>query len=193
MTLPEIAGLALLAPPAFMTALWLASLALRNASIVDIFWGLGFVLLAWLYFALADGYSGPKILAELVSAWGLRLSGYILSRNWRKGEDYRYRQWREKTGGSFWSVSPFQMFLLQGALLWMISMPVLAAERYGSPGHLTAAAGIAQWGTGFLPEAVGDWQLARFKADPANKGKAMRSGLWRYPRRPNLFGDAAAW
>ena len=196
MTLFQIIGLSLGVVLVYMAAAWLFSLALRNASIVDSFWGLGFALLAAVYFVTTDGIVGRKLLiTSLVVVWGLRLSLHILRRNWGQGEDYRYRAWREKAGENFWWISFFQVFLLQGVLLWLISAPVLAAQFYGSPDELTAidVLGALVWGVGFFFEAVGDWQLAGFKADPANKGKVMQSGLWRYTRHPNYFGDATVW
>jgi steroid 5-alpha reductase family enzyme len=192
----EIMGLSLAAVGAYVTAIWLVSLTLRNASIVDVFWGLGFALLAVLYFVAVDGFVDRKILVgTLVAVWGLRLSLHILWRNWGNEEDYRYRAWRDKAGDKFWWVSFFQVFLLQGALLWLISAPILAAQFYGSPDELTVVdlLGALVWGVGFFFEAVGDWQLARFKANPANKGEVMQSGLWRYTRHPNYFGDATVW
>jgi steroid 5-alpha reductase family enzyme len=196
MSLFEIVGLCLAVVLAYMTAAWLLSIVLRNASIVDVFWGLGFAVVATVYFVTTDGFVGRKILiTALVVVWGLRLSLYILWRNWGKGEDYRYRAWREKAGEKFWWVSFFQVFFLQGALLWLISAPLLAAQFYDSPDELTVLdlLGTLVWAIGFFFEAVGDWQLAAFKADPANKGKVMQSGLWRYTRHPNYFGDATAW
>jgi steroid 5-alpha reductase family enzyme len=196
MSLFQIIGLSLAAVLVYMTVIWLASLVLRNASIVDAFWGPGFGLLAVLYFVAADGFVGRKIIiTSLVAVWGLRLSLYILWRNWGKGEDYRYRAFREKAGEKFWWVSFFQVFFLQGVLLWLISAPILAAEFYDSPDELTVVDGLGAlvWAIGFFFETVGDWQLAAFKADPANKGKVMQSGLWRYTRHPNYFGDATLW
>jgi len=196
MTLPEILGLSLGVALIYMTAIWLVSLVKRNASIVDMFWGLGFAVLAVVYLVTTDGFIGRKILmTTLVVVWGLRLSLYILWRNWGKEEDYRYRAWRERAGERFWWVSFFQVFLLQGVLLWLISAPILAAQFYGSPDELIVVdfLGALVWGVGFFFEAVGDWQLARFKGDPANKGKVMQSGLWRYTRHPNYFGDATLW
>jgi steroid 5-alpha reductase family enzyme len=196
MDLPQILGLSLLVILAYMVAIWLLSLVASNASIVDIFWGLGFVLLAAVYFVATDGYIGRKILiTTLVTVWGLRLSLYILWRNWGKGEDYRYRKWREEAGGKFWWTSLFQVFVLQGALLWLISAPLMAAQFSDDPDHFSALdlLGALTWGVGFFFEAVGDWQLARFKSDPANKGKVMRTGLWAYTRHPNYFGDATLW
>ncbi len=196
MSLLELIGLSVAVAVAYMTGIWLLSLALRNASIVDVFWGLGFVVLALVYFAGADGFVGRKVLiTTLVAIWGARLSLYILRRNWGKGEDYRYREWRERAGESFWWRSFFQVFLLQGVLLWLISAPLLAAQFYDSPDNFTPVdiLGALVWGVGFYFESVGDWQLARFKSDPTNRGKVMRTGLWRYSRHPNYFGDATAW
>ena len=189
-----VVGLVILAG---MVVLWAASLALRNASIIDIFWGLGFVVAAWLYFGLTPaGFSGRKILVcTLVSLWGLRLSFYILWRNWGKPEDFRYRAWRESAGKKWWALSFFQVFLLQGFLLWLISAPLLAAQWAAAPTYLTGVDYLAAliWLAGFFFEAVGDWQMARFKADPANRGKLITGGLWRYTRHPNYFGEVTLW
>lgn len=180
-----------------MTALWLVSLAVRDASIVDVFWGLGFVCAAWLYFALTpQGFPARKgLLCLLVTVWGLRLALHIYFRNRGKGEDYRYRQWREGAGGKWWWQSFFKVFLLQGILLWVISTPLLAAQLNPSPAVLIWLdyAGLLVWAIGFYFEAVGDWQLMRFKANPANRGKLLNSGVWRTTRHPNYFGDAAQW
>jgi steroid 5-alpha reductase family enzyme len=192
----EIAAIGIGVLLAYMTALWAVSLALRNASIVDIFWGLGFVVAGLTYFVLGDGFDGRRILVlALVALWGLRLSGYIGWRNTGKGEDYRYQAMRERAGAAFWWRSYFQVFLLQGVLLWIISAPLLASMDNTDPGHFSAldVLGALIWMVGIFFEAVGDYQLARFKADPANKGKVMRGGLWRYTRHPNYFGDATVW
>jgi len=119
------------------------------------------------------------LVATLVLLWGLRLSGYLLWRNWGKGEDFRYRRWRERDPENFWWKSYFRVFLLQGAVLWIISQPLRAAQQSPSPDHLTAfdIIGAAVWALGFLFEAVGDYQLARFKANPANEGKVMDRGV----------------
>jgi len=182
---------------ALMTLLWLVSLVLRNSSIVDPFWGPGFVIVNWLYFALTpDGFEGRKwLISVLVTIWGLRLGLYLLWRNWGKGEDFRYAKWREEAGASWWWKSYFKVFFLQGVLLWIISAPLLAAQISPTPDRLIWLDGVAVvvWLVGFFFEAVGDLQLARFKADPANKGKLLTSGVWRYTRHPNYFGDAAQW
>ena len=180
-----------------VSAVWLLSLLRRDSSIIDIFWGFGFVLACWIYFAATpDGYLPRKgLLTLLVTLWGLRLSLYILIRNWKRGEDYRYRQWRQAAGRSWWWRSYFKVFLLQGALLWLISTPLLAAQLSPSPARLTVLDVLAVliWGIGFFFETVGDWHLRRFKADPGNRGRLLTSGVWRYTRHPNYFGDAAQW
>lgn len=180
-----------------MTILWLISLALRNSSIVDIFWGTGFAIAAWIYFYLTpDGFMARKwLVVAIVTVWGLRLSLHILWRNWGAGEDYRYRQWRDEAGSKWWWRSFFKVFLLQGVLLWIISAPLLAAQISPQPNKLIFLDAIAMlvWIIGFFFEAVGDWQLARFKSNPANKGKLLTTGVWRYTRHPNYFGDATQW
>src|SRR5256885_566758 len=120
MSLTEILFVSAAVTLAYVTAIWLLSLLLRNASIIDIFWGLGFVLLATLYHVTVTGFGDRSVLVTtLVLIWGLRLSAYILWRNWRKGEDFRYAKWREQAGDSFWWISHFRVFVLQGVLLWV--------------------------------------------------------------------------
>lgn len=197
MSVLSILGIAALVVLALMTLLWLLSLALKDASIVDIFWGTGFVILAWLYFAITpDGLPARKLLiAILTTIWGLRLSIHIGLRNIGKGEDFRYQKWRREAGERWWWQSFFKVFFLQGFLMWLISTPLLAAQIGTTSTQLTSwdALGGLVWAIGFFFEAVGDWQLARFKAKPENKGKLLTSGVWRYSRHPNYFGDAAQW
>ena len=180
-----------------MTLLWVVSLALKNSSIVDIFWGIGFVIATWAAFLLTpDGFAMRKLLLSvLVTIWGLRLSLHILLRNWGKSEDFRYRAWRKAAGGAWWWRSFFKVFLLQGVILWIVSAPLLVAQISALPDHLTWLDYLAVlvWLVGFTFEAVGDWQLRRFKANPANQGMVLRTGIWRYTRHPNYFGDAVQW
>ena len=180
-----------------MALLWLLSLALKNSSIVDIFWGFGFVITAWAaYFLTPDGFALRKaLLLALVTIWGLRLTIYILWRNMGKPEDFRYQAWRKEAGPSWWWRSFFKVFLLQGIILWIVAAPLLAAQYSAAPAALTWLDFLALplWLIGFFFEAVGDWQLARFKANPANKGRVLNTGVWRYTRHPNYFGDAAQW
>lgn len=197
MTFLEVYGMVALVVLGYMTVLWIASLVLRNSSIVDIFWGAGFVMANWVYFALTpDGFPTRKwLISILVTIWGLRLSIYILRRNWGKGEDFRYRKWREEAGREWWWRSFFKVFALQGLLMWIISAPLLAAQISPTPARLTILnyVAILMWAIGFFFESVGDLQMARFKANPANKGKVMNTGLWRYTRHPNYFGEATMW
>jgi len=180
-----------------MTLLWLVSLALKNSSIVDIFWGTGFVIVTWVAFALAPegGVARKWLLSALVTIWGLRLSLYILWRNWGKPEDFRYQVWRKEAGSAWWWRSFFKVFILQGVILWVVATPLIAVHVSSQPERLTWLDYLAVviWLVGFYFEAAGDWQLARFKANPANKGKVLDRGVWRYTRHPNYFGDAAQW
>ena len=179
-----------------MVAIWLVSLALRNSGIVDIFWGSGFVIVTWVSYALVDGYLPRRLLlAALVTIWGLRLSLYLLWRTRGKPEDFRYARWRQESGSRWWWVSFFKVFLLQGVLLWIISAPLIVAEFSPTPASLglVEALAVGIWAIGFFFEAVGDWQLSRFKADPANHGKLLETGVWRTTRHPNYFGDAVQW
>ena len=194
--LPEVLAISAMVIAGAMVLLWLLSLVLRDASIVDIFWGTGFVVIAWTAFVVADGAEPRRwMLALLTSIWGLRLTGYLAWRNIGKGEDYRYTEMRDRWGDRFWIVSLGQVFLLQGALMWVVSLPVQAGSVPASPDGLgiLAIAGAAAWAVGLFFEAVGDWQLSRFKADPDNAGKVMDRGLWRYTRHPNYFGDFMVW
>ncbi|HUU99346.1 MAG TPA: DUF1295 domain-containing protein [Bacteroidales bacterium] len=180
-----------------MTLLWGFSVILKNVSIVDLFWGFGFVVTSGFYFLNADGLLARKvILMLLVAVWGLRLSAYLTWRNYGKGEDFRYREFRKKYGETRYRwVSFFQTFLLQGVLMWLISAPLLGAQYFGQykPIGTLDYIGVLFWIIGFTFEAGGDFQLALFKSDPRNKGKVFDKGFWRYTRHPNYFGDSSIW
>jgi len=197
MSFIQIYLLDLLLVMSIMTILWIISIIIKNVSIVDLFWGLGFVLSSIFYFINTEGYLLRKIIVLiLVSIWGLRLSLYLTWRNWSKGEDFRYRQFRKNYGEKrYWWISFFQTFLLQGILMWLISLPLLGAQFYPQKDFIGVFdyLAIGFWILGLCFETFGDLQLARFKAFPANKGKVMDKGLWRYTRHPNYFGDAAVW
>jgi len=197
--LPEVLALAghgLAAVLAMMTLLWAASVRARDASLVDRFWGIGFVVLAWVY-ALAAGVSEPfpKLVVVLVSVWGLRLSAHITVRNRGHGEDRRYARMRAAHGRHFWWRSLFSVFLLQGVIAWLVAAPLAFVMANPVPVNGTGwvVAGVALWTLGLAFEAGGDWQLARFKRDPANRGKLLTTGLWSLTRHPNYFGDAMVW
>jgi steroid 5-alpha reductase family enzyme len=180
-----------------MTVLWVFSLLIRDSSIVDIFWGLSFIVLSSVYFINTPGgiYSRRLLVWLLVFVWGVRLAGYIFWRNWGKGEDFRYRKWRQQHGSRWWLRSYFQVFLLQGLLAWLLSTPLLAAMLSPTPPALSVSdyVGGLIWLLGFAFESTADWQLAAFKRDPSNFGKVLQSGLWRYTRHPNYFGEALLW
>ncbi len=184
-----------LAIAAAMLALWLLSLALRNASIVDVWWGPGIALgtaVAW----LSGGASHPRaaLLVGLAALWALRLGGYLLWRNAGHGEDPRYQAMRRYWGARFPWISLATVFTLQGVLQWVVSLPLQlgAAAPGDAPLGVGDALGVLLFATGLGFEAIGDAQLARFKADPGNRGRVMDRGLWRFTRHPNYFGDALA-
>ena len=191
-----VPGTTLAATALLMFGVWLLSLVKKDASIVDIFWGLGFVLIAIVSYAVADGYHPRKVLiVALAALWGLRLAAYIYWRNKGRGEDYRYRAMRARQGKRFSIVSLYTVFGLQGLLMWIISFPLQIAQISPAPARLGLLdwIGAGVWLIGFLFESLGDLQLARFKANPNNKGKVMEGGLWRYTRHPNYFGDSLMW
>jgi steroid 5-alpha reductase family enzyme len=177
--------------------LWVLSVWLRDASIVDPFWGTGFVVVTgstWL--SKETHLWRDHLLLAMVTLWGLRLSIYLLWRNIGKGEDRRYQAMREGIGPRFWWISLFSVFALQGFLLWLISMPAQwgqLALPIATGWTLFDVAGVAIYSVGLFFEAVGDAQLARFKRDPTNRGRVMNRGLWRFTRHPNYFGDFAVW
>ncbi len=193
----EVYLLALLTIMIMITILWLVSVIVKNVSIIDVFWGVGFVLASLVYFIVCDGEQTRKILVMiLVAAWGIRLSTYLVWRNIGKGEDFRYREFRRKYGEKrYWWISYFQTFLLQGVLMWLISAPLLGAQFFGeeNPLGILDYIGIGIWIIGFVFEAGGDLQLAFFRSKPENKGRVLRSGFWKYTRHPNYFGDSVVW
>ena len=180
-----------------VTLLWIWSIFIKNVSIVDIFWGLGFVIVNAFYVFMTDELNARKILIlTLVSIWGLRLAIYLANRNIGKGEDFRYQEFRHNYGPKrYWWFSFFQTFLLQGVLIMIVSLPLLGINTSTSAGNLKVLdyIGILVWLIGFTFEAGGDFQLARFKRDFKNKGKVLNTGFWKYTRHPNYFGDSAVW
>lgn len=178
------------------TMLWAVSVRLRDASIADIFWGMGFVLLAWTSWAVADVTAARvELLVALVTIWGIRLSIHLWWRKRGEAEDRRYAAMRKRNGPGFWWSNLFSVFLLQAALLWFVALPVQLAAWHDDLASLSWLDGLgaALWLVGFYFEAVGDWQLTRFKSNPANSDRVMDEGLWRYTRHPNYFGDFCVW
>jgi steroid 5-alpha reductase family enzyme len=178
-----------------MVTTWIISLVIKNASIVDIVWGAGFAVTSWVLALTVDGNSGRQtLLAVMVGLWGMRLAIYLAKRNIGHGEDWRYKAMRKKKGKNFGIISLVTVFGLQGVLMWTVSLPVILGNADDSPGvGPIAVMGIMLWAVGLMFEAVGDYQLARFKKDPANATKVMDQGLWSLTRHPNYFGDALLW
>jgi len=179
----------------YMNSVFVAALVRKDNSIVDVAWGVGFILIALSTFFLDKGRNPRQILVTaLVILWGSRLALHILRRNKGKGEDYRYAKWRKDWGKWFIPRSYFQIYILQGLFMLAISYPVVLINYRGGPeAHFFDAVGLLLWCTGFGFEVVGDYQLRKFKKNPENRGKIMKSGLWRYTRHPNYFGEAVIW
>ena len=178
------------------TLLWLASLTVRNSSIVDMWWGPGILVIGLTYAYTNDSAtSRERMVLSLLALWAIRLAGHIGARNLGHGEDFRYAKWRRERGASWWWYSYFKVFILQAVVAWIISMPLYYAIAPATPEGLTAwdFAGAAVFAIGFLFEAIGDEQLRRFKADPANAGRVLDTSLWRYTSHPNYFGEALLW
>ncbi len=179
----------------YMNVWFGVSLIVGRNDIADIAWGLGFALLAWVsYFTSGSSELRSVVANVMVTVWGLRLAWHIYSRNRHKREDYRYRAWRTTWGKWFYLRSYLQVFLLQGVFLFLISLPVLIINfEDGRPIGSLDLVGFIVWFVGFLFESVGDAQLTRFRKNPENKGKLLQSGLWRYSRHPNYFGEITQW
>ena len=182
-----------------MFSTWVVSLPLRNASIVDPIWSLGFVVVGWVAFISqhqhVDGVRTGVLLA-LVTIWGVRLSLHLFIRNAGHGEDYRYKSMRKKYGKKFWLVSLGTVYLFQGILMWIVSLPLqfgIGTSTKTVWWVLPLVLGVLVWLVGFAFESIGDAQLRAFKADPNSAGQVMDRGLWRYTRHPNYFGDASVW
>jgi steroid 5-alpha reductase family enzyme len=173
---------------------WLVGRALGRYNVIDVAWGLGFVVMAWVAFVMSAGHGDDTrrvLTALLVTVWGVRLSGYIGWRSRGTGEDPRYAEMLD--GHPDPARRALGVFLVQAFAFWFVSLPVqVAMFEPSEPGALLWI-GTAVWALGFAFEGIGDWQMARFRADPANRGQVMDRGLWRYTRHPNYFGDACVW
>lgn len=182
-----------------MFSTWVVSLPLRNASIVDPIWSLGFVVVGWVSFVAMHQHVDALragVLLAFVSIWGLRLSLHLFIRNVGHGEDYRYKAMRKKHGAKFWLVSLGTVYLFQGVLMWIVSLPLqfgIGIATKTSWWLVPFVLGAIVWLIGFGFESIGDAQLKAFKADPNSVGQVMDRGLWRYTRHPNYFGDASVW
>lgn len=183
----------------FLT-LWLLSGLLKDAGIVDVWWGLGFAFLAWAVLLLTGGDTVHHwVIVGLTSLWGLRLGGYLFYRNVlvHDGEDRRYAAMRKKRPETFFWWSLVWVFSLQALILYIVALPLTAGQiaALDNEGGLRLIQwiGIVLFAVGLIFETVGDWQLTAFKADPANAGKVLDTGLWAWTRHPNYFGDAVVW
>jgi steroid 5-alpha reductase family enzyme len=181
-----------------MTGLWGLSLAIRDSSIADIFWGIGLVIVGWFSYLVTDGDATRRLLvAVLVTVWGVRLALYIGRRNWGR-EDARYARLRahvEGQGKNYALHSLIHIYWQQGFFMWLVGLVLIFPIATGSPQQLGLLAwiGVALWVVGMFFETVGDWQLARFLDNPDNQGRVMDQGLWRYTRHPNYFGESCVW
>ncbi|MGB8693515.1 MAG: DUF1295 domain-containing protein [Steroidobacteraceae bacterium] len=175
-------------------ATWLVSLVKRDVSIVDSVWSLLILLAGMVYAATLPvrGVRAAWVLA-LVALWALRLTGYISWRNWGEPEDHRYQEIRARNQPDFAAKSLYLVFGLQGVLATIVSLPLLAALASSRQPNWLDALGAAAVVFGLVFETLGDWQLARFKASAASHGRVLDTGLWRYTRHPNYFGEFCVW
>ncbi len=174
---------------------FLVAQIIRNNSIVDMGWGAGFVLVALATLFIQGAYMERNLLlALLITIWGGRLTYYIVRRNWGKPEDFRYAKWRREWGRWLVPRAFLQVFMLQGLLMLVIGYPIILVNANPQPGlNILDYLGLAVWIIGFYFESVSDKQMAEFKKDPANKGHIIKTGLWKYSRHPNYFGEATMW
>lgn len=179
----------------YMTLFFIVAQIKKNNSIVDIGWGIGFVIIAFYTLYINGNYNPRSILVTaLVVIWGMRLFYHILKRNLGKSEDFRYAAWRKEWGKWLVPRAFFQVFMLQGAIMLVVAYPIIMNNdrSIGSLGY-GEIIGLGIWIVGFIFEALGDKQLKEFIADKKNKGKIMKEGLWKYTRHPNYFGEATMW
>jgi steroid 5-alpha reductase family enzyme len=179
----------------YMSCIFLVAIALKDNSVVDIAYGGAFIaavaaagLVSW------TGHPRQLLVTGMITLWGLRLAVHLFTRSRGRGEDFRYRKWREEWGSYFLIRSFFQIYLLQGTVVLIVASPALMVMASPGPGlGLLDAAGVGIWTLGFIFEALGDWQLLVFKKDSGNRGKIITHGLWRYSRHPNYFGECTLW
>ena len=179
-----------------MVCLYILGIVKKNNSIVDVGWGMGFVLIVlYTYIIVSDRSDIQTLISALVLVWGLRLSYHIIKRNWGKEEDFRYKQWREEWGKFVHVRAFFQVYMLQGFLMLVIASPIIVvnALSYDDVFGSVVWLGFIVWILGFLFESIGDAQLRAFIVQSKNRGKLLTHGLWRYTRHPNYFGEAMMW
>lgn len=178
--------------------LWLISIPLRDVSIIDMAFALILLAVTYSGFALGSGVVARKqLILTLVGIWAIRITWHLVRRNWGHGEDVRYsklRTWVNDDRAFVW-LSLRKVFLLQGVVLWLVSLPVQAALTYRTPMELGWISFIGAFicGAGILIETIADAQLTRFRANSSNAGTVLNTGLWRYSRHPNYFGELCVW
>lgn len=178
-----------------MVGLWIFYLFQGDAGVVDIGWGVGFMLTAWSYFFLGSGNMFKMLTISIMATiWAVRLTVYIFQRYIkREGEDPRYKRMRENWGGSS-NFLFLMIYIFQGALINIISLPfLLVGLGSNDQWSLWELWGIVIWLIGILGESLADSQMAAFNSEPANKGKVCQRGLWRFSRHPNYFFEAIVW
>jgi steroid 5-alpha reductase family enzyme len=178
------------------TVLWVVSLRLENSSIADVAWGPGILAIGLTYYFTSDGAPlRAHLTIALLAMWAIRLATHLGMRMRLQGEDFRYVRWRDQYEGHWWWVSYFKVFLLQAVVAWIVSLPIYFAIVSLAPAALTALDyfGVLLCVSGLIVESVADEQLRRFRANRANRDKVFDTGLWRYTRHPNYFGEALLW
>jgi steroid 5-alpha reductase family enzyme len=180
---------------AFILVVYAIAQFLKDNSIVDIAWGIGFIIATAVACYESHLFFTQNLLVNILTLiWGLRLSIYIFVRHSGKGEDYRYKEMREGWGNNVALMGLLKVFLPQAVIMFIIAFPILVINCFPHNSlRLTDIAGAAIWLLGFYFEALGDAQMFHYKKDPSNKGKVMNRGLWKYTRHPNYFGEATMW
>ena len=184
-----------------LTMLWLISLKIKDASIIDIYWGFGFVIMSWtgliinLFFNETTITSSQWLINIMVTIWGLRLSIHLAIRNLGKGEDLRYVKMRERASSNWRFLSYIRVFMFQGFLQMLLMTPIVLVHYYPGQSGMSFLDyfGLLVWAIGFGIEAITDMQLTKFRSNATNSNKILKTGLWRYSRHPNYFGDALQW
>ncbi len=182
----------------FMCVMFCIAQIKKDNSIVDVGWGIGFIVVAIVTLSIyGDKNFHQRLVSYLVILWGTRLSFYIAVRNWGRSEDFRYANWRKEWGNKVVMRSFFRVFMLQGLVMFINLLPVIVVNTdtdINRSYKFLYPVGCAVWVIGFFFEVLGDWQMYVFKSDPhPHKAKVMKTGLWKYSRHPNYFGEAVMW
>ena len=177
----------------YTTCWYIIAIIKKRNDVADIAWGLGYVLLATFLYFSTNHSSLANLLYCLVTVWGIRLSVHIYLRSIKKGEDYRYKQWRDEWGSSFYIRSYLQVFLLQGVFLLIIASPLVLVAGSNEVFSIFTWIGLVFWVIGFFFQSVGDYQLTVFMQHKKSKAEIIQTGLWKYSRHPNYFGEIMMW